>query len=835
MDKKIRKVLLGVEKPFRYAGGEVGSTRKKFSDADVRICLAFPDVYEIGTSHLGLSILYQVLNDLDGVCAERVFTPWTDMENALRESGTPLFSLESKTPLKDFDVIGVSLAYELTYTNALCILDLARVPLLAKERKDGDPIVIAGGPCAYNPFPVLDFFDAFAIGDGEVLVKDVAREIADAKKNKLSRKETIEKLSKIKGIYVPHCNEKSAVRRVEPDLNEVFFPKKTVVSYAAVQQRLAIEVARGCTRGCRFCQAGYIYRPQRQRKKDIAVEIARDGLCNTGSEELSFLSLSIGDWAPLCDALKKVHEVSPFQIDASLPSLRAETLTSELLNLLGRARAGSFTLAPEAGTERLRFVINKGNTDEDLFASVERAFECGWHAIKLYFMIGLPTETEEDLEGIITTSNKCLDIGKKYHRRPEVTVSTSLFVPKPHTPFQWEPQLSAEQTLKIQHFFKARLRRPGLFYRWHNAQMSFLEGMFARGGEELCEPILRAFKSGARFDGWDEKFNFAAWQNAFNDSNLSMDPYISERPNEFVFPWDKISIGPSKEFLRSEREKGRNLLLTADCAHGACAQCGLCDLVDVKNVIEPADVVATPSPVVADGVDVTEKKVAAPVAGSEEVFKYRVTITKLGPSAFLGGVEMTDVIRVGIRASGLPATYSSGFHPRVKVGVGPAPAVGVESQVEFFDLELYKKLSISEIVAQLQNKFPVGMDVVSAREIVKGENSIQDSIAGYVYEMDVSDYGVDVPLMISRFNDSAEFKFNARRGQREKVMDLKLGIRELAAASKAVVRAYVNCNKDSPRPSEIAEAIFGLSHEDATCVGAVKKEVIWRELEKKEK
>ena len=595
MRQQIREILASVGKPFRYAGGEVGSVRKEWDACGVRLCLAFPDLYEIGMSHTGLSILYHLINGRDGWLAERAFAPWADMEAALRSRKVPLFSLENQQPLAEFDLIGISLGYELTATNALCILGLAGLPLRAADRDERHPLVIAGGPCAFNPMPMAAFFDAIVIGDGEEAIVAIAQAIQEAKGGtqsskvkgegskgtSISRREMLERLRAIEGVYVPALPPDAAhplkLARVR-ELDEAPFPGRPINAYAATQERVAVEVARGCTRGCRFCQAGYAYRPLRQRSAKTAAALATEGVAATGKEEFSFLSLSIGDWAPLESALGIVHgRCGEMPVNATLPSLRVESLTQPVIDLLGGARSGSFTLAPEAGTERMRAFINKGNADADLFASVEKIFASGWHAIKLYFMLGLPGETAEELDAIVRVANACLEIGRRHHKRPDVTVSTSTFIPKPHTPFQWEAQISIAETERLQGELKRRLRRPGLFYRWHDARMSWLEGVLARGGGELAAAIERAFRLGARFDGWDECFDFGRWQQALAESGIDAEVMLGARPLDAELPWERLGVGPSRAFLLRERQRAMELLATEDCAHGACTACGICD------------------------------------------------------------------------------------------------------------------------------------------------------------------------------------------------------------------------------------------------------------------
>ncbi len=825
MDARISEILRSVSKPYRYVGGEVGSCRKDWSSTDISICLVFPDSYEIGTSHIGLSILYHIANSRDDILAERAFTPWIDMEEALSRNGLKLFSLESRRPLDEFDILGFSLGYELTYTNVLTVLKLAGIPIYSKDRDESHPLIVAGGPCTYNPEPVAPFFDAMAIGDGEGLIVEISEMMKVSKKEGESRSELLQRISRVSGVYIPSFgNNASGVgRALQRDINSTPYPVKPVVPYATTQMRAAVEVSRGCARGCRFCQAGFIYRPVRQRESSTVSKIASESILSSGYEEFSFLSLSLGDWAPLENALDQVHDAcAPLPVDASLPSLRVESMSNRLICSLGKARSGSFTLAPEAGTERMRNLINKGNTDQDLYKSVEKIFNNGWHAVKLYFMIGLPGETEEDLDGIVDIANRCLGIGRKYHRRPDVTISTSTFVPKAHTPFQWERQISIDEAIEKQRYLKKKLRRPGLHYKWHKAEISFLEGVFARGGQELAGVIAAAHGDGARFDGWDECFDVGIWRRAFAKMKISPDRYLEGRGNSFEFPWDHLKIGPDKKFLVKERDRARRLQKTSDCVQDECSNCGLCDFDEIKNRIASSETVPK---------DSFESTQHAARSTQHEVYKYRIQYSKKGPAAFLGGLEVTDALRFGLRASKLPFRYSEGFHPRIKVSVGPALAVGVESEAEYIDIELSDRIEEGEIMRSVEGRFPDGIVVKDVKFLEPPYESISDAISSNEYEVELSNLDVDLEASISGFDSMECFPFMRVRGKSKKEVDLKGAVQKLAVLRNGVLGMMIRNSPPAVRVSEILSAVFGVSGEDLNRAVVRKIGVRWRVVE----
>ena len=593
------KLLKKIQKPSRYTGGEWGSVKKDPESVDVRFAFCFPDTYEVGMSHLGMRILYHLYNSRDDVYCERVFAPLEDFEQLLKENGMPLFSLETKTPLCDFDMIGFTLQYELCYTNILNMLEMGGVAVKSCDRKDGDPIVCAGGPCAYNAEPIADFVDIFIMGEGE----EVNLEIIDCfKKNRNKPREKILfALSQIEGVYVPSLydvfyNEDGTVKSVEPkrsgvpktvkkriikDLDKVFYPDNLVVPFTdIVHDRIMLEVFRGCPRGCRFCQAGMIYRPVREKSPERLYECAKSLMDNTGYEELSLTSLSTGDYShflDLTDTLLKAAEENRTNI--ALPSLRLDSFNLDLINRVQKQRKSSFTFAPEAGTQRMRDVINKNITEEDLLSSVRLAFNNGWSSLKLYFMIGLPLETDEDVAGIGRLAHKVLDeyFAIEKDKRPKnghITLSTASFVPKPFTPFQWYPQDTEEELSRKQQIVKENVHAKQIKYNYHDSKTSRLEGVFARGDRRLCDVIYTAWKMGCKMDGWSEFFKYDTWLEAFSECGVDPDFY-SARKRDFdeVLPWDHIDVGVTKEFLIREAKRAEEGKTTKNCMI-ACNKCG---------------------------------------------------------------------------------------------------------------------------------------------------------------------------------------------------------------------------------------------------------------------
>ncbi len=602
LNDRIESLLEKVQKAPRYTGGEMNTAVKKWEDRQLHFAFCFPDTYEVGMSHLGLKILYGLINKEDWSLCERVFMPWVDMIELMKKENIPLFSIESRRPLRDFDVIGFTLQYEMSYSNILAMLDMGKIPLKGNERGENDPIIVAGGPCASNPEPLAAFFDAFMMGDGEDVMTEVNRVILDRKIKHQSRAECLINLARIEGVYVPslydveyfddgtiksfkpNCSDAPEIikKRFVADLDNTYYPESIPVPYTEVVfDRIMLEIMRGCTRGCRFCQAGMLYRPVRERSLQKLVALAEKLEESTGYEEISLSSLSSGDYSCLPELIRELMKrMKDKRVSISLPSLRIDSVLKESLEETQQVRKSSLTFAPEAGTQRLRDVINKGVTEKDLIEKVRDAFEGGWSSVKLYFMDGLPTETYEDLDGIADLARKVVE---EYFKVPKsqrakglrVTVSASTFVPKPFTPFQWAAQDTIPQINDKQEHLRKVLQIKGVTFNWHAPDLSYLEACFARGDRRMGDVLLRAYERGCILDGWSEQFKFDEWMNAFADCGIDPAFYANRvRGKEEILPWDHIDIGVTKEFLWKEKEKSEHAEVTRDCRLG-CNGCGI--------------------------------------------------------------------------------------------------------------------------------------------------------------------------------------------------------------------------------------------------------------------
>jgi radical SAM family uncharacterized protein/radical SAM-linked protein len=830
-----RTILSSITRPGRYLGHEYNSVQKAWESAKTRFALIFPDLYEIGMSHQGLQILYHLLNNKEYFLAERCFCPDKDLEQLLRDKEAPLTSLESARPLTDFDVLGITLPYELCYTNILTILNLAAIPFYSKDRDNSFPLIIGGGACSLNPEPVADFFDAILLGDGEEAIIDIASLLAEHKDSRLTKNETLDLLAEIDGIYIPaHFqpeyssqgellaihrtggHKEHISRRILNDLNEIDHLKHPIVPNAKiVHDRMGIEVARGCTRGCRFCQAGITYRPVRERNPEKIMELADCGLDDSGFEELALLSLSTGDYSCLEQTLPQLMDKFAGRfISVAMPSMRVGTLTPEIMEQVKRVRKTGFTLAPEAGSERLRRVVNKGITEDDLITTCTEAFALGWRVIKLYFMIGLPTETDQDIDEIIQLVQKVMTVrsngpgkGKK-----QINVSVGTFVPKPHTPFQWERQLSIEESKQHIRRLQNGLPRKGCNFRYHSPQISFLEGVFSRGDRRLSRLMELAWQAGARLDGWDENFDLSRWQKAAELCQLDLDDYMRARTMDEILPWQHLQTGVDLQFLKDELTKAKGEIYTPDCRYHACQKCGLCDFETLFPVVynrsgKAVDTENPPSlPVEID----TTKKSNSIETGH---FKYIVHYSRTGEICFLGHLEILQIVFRTLRRAKVVTNFSQGFNPSPKISFGPALPVGTESLAEFFIMDLPAPLgNPASIIDRLNAKIAPGLKVTKV-ELHTGKVPQTIRIA---YNLTLPDAITDVERVRAEdFIKSDIFLVSKTRKGKTKEIDIRPLIKAFSITSSEMVQLEMISASAQPgiKPLEALTEILGLDKE----------------------
>ena len=816
------ELLSGAEKPSRYLGAEVNAIHK--DKAEVRFLLSFPDTYEVGMSHLGLQILYSILNEIPYAAAERCFAPWPDREKQLRDGKIPLTSLESQTPLRDFDIVGFSLQYELCYTNVLNMLDLGGIPLSRAERKEGHPLIIAGGPCCFNPAPLVNFIDAFVIGEGEEVIGEIVAAVREGKKNSLSRNNLINELAKIPGVYIPAVHVKNEIikKRTVNDLNLWTHPLKPIVPLMqTIHDRITLEIARGCTRGCRFCQAGMLWRPYRERNTSLLMEMAEKMLAAAGHEEISLLSLSSGDYSCLEPLVKNLmNRYYQKRVALALPSLRVESLNETLMEEIKRIRKTSFTLAPEAGTDKMRLIINKGNTSEDLLSTVDKIFAAGWKSIKLYFMLGLPYETQDDWEGIVNLGYEALRAAKN---RGQVTISLSTFVPKPHTPFQWERQISLEETYERQDFIRKRIKNRNLSVKWHDAPMSFLEGIFSRGDETLGGLLEKAFRKGCRFDGWSEILRFDLWQEAIAETGINPEDFMREREIEEKLPWDNIDCGVSRDFLLNEKQKSAQQTATGDCRFEDCQNCGVCDFSATKNIFasreENKNILSSPTVVDASFVKET---------------KYRFTFSKLGRSRFLSHLELSAALVRALRRSSIELAYSVGYHPHPKISFATATSVGMESRQEYADINAQEYSADFDLLKKEINlNLPAGVEILEIRKLAQGEKAIAQATQGFEYELQLP-AAIDSSRLTAMEENIKNFlaasTFNIQKVSKGKTVtkDIRpfVQILTLDSVGKKIKFTVSYIQEGSARPTDIITHILKSNADESRQIRVVKIKTI---------
>lgn len=826
----IEDILPYIERPSRYLGNEINVVKKDIDRVKLKFALAFPDLYDIGTSHFGIQILYNILNKKHDVAAERFFAPAPDMADRLRSQNMALSSMESGFPMNRFDIIGFSLLYELNYTNILYMLELGHIPVASRDRDIDSALVIAGGPCTFNPEPVAPVFDAIVVGDGELVVGQIAetwmrwRENGGRDKDRL-----LYMLEDIEGVYVPgfynifyvensngdrfqqtvrHDKDPATVRRAFiADLDTASFPTRPIVPYGKpVHDRLRIEVARGCTQGCRFCQAGMIYRPVRERSLNTVINLCNSAAATTGYEDLSLLSLSTGDYSAIDGLLQSI--LSPFskkRIAVSLPSLRAETLTPEVMQRIKQMRKTGFTIAPEAGSQRLRDVINKKLTQDDIYRVVENAFELGWQVIKLYFMIGLPTETDEDIQALIDMVKGLQKLRKKARRKASLNISVGTFIPKGHTPFQWVGQMPLSRSRQTIEHLKRALRLAGVQFKWQNPEVSLVEGLFARGDRRLFDLLRHAVSLGCRFDGWTDYFRFDLWKQAFESTGLDTDFFVTRKRHfDECLPWDVIDSGVSKSYLISEYEKALSGEITDDCRNHECNGCGVCDFDTVFPRVHP--------PVLS--VDQNEQPGDDP--GQKTICEYRkmtLYFSKTARARFFGHLELVNIFIRALRRSDLNIGYTQGYHPKPRLSFGDTLPVGMESEKESVVIYVSPDSDASIVAERIDRQLPEGLRIVGFAPSAPVNKEKSGNLKAYSIRTDENCFDDGI---LERFDRSTHWYIETtNRKGRTSNLDLKAMIVKIQRVSKSHLKMVIKPDQNRIiRPGDVLIHMFNFSEND---------------------
>jgi len=839
----LERILGDVQRPARYIGGEWNEVVKDHRAVELTFALAFPDVYEIGMSHLGFRILYSLLNSRDDTAAERVCCPWPDMGDALRRAGLPLSSLESRRPLAEFDVVGFSLQYEMTFTNVLEMLDLAGIPQRSSQRGEADPLVVVGGPVVFNVEPLADFVDLVFVGDGEELIPEFLDLLKSMKRSGAPREAVVRASAQIEGIYAPALYDvqrdpRNGVlvpspggeapypvkRRILYDLDSHPFPDRIIVPHGEiVHDRVSIEIMRGCPVGCRFCQAGYVYRPTRERDPNQVRDTVIRSIRSTGYDQFALSSLNTGEYGAIHPVMYDLMDrFERERVSISLSSMHASTITPGLAEQVRRVRKSGFTIAPEAGTQRLRDVVNKNLDEEQILTACRLAFKAGWDHVKLYFMIGLPTETDADVDGMVDLAHEIAAIGRRVRgrtKRPVVTMSASSFIPKAETPFQWVGMDRIDNLYRKQDRIAARVRR-GVRFKHHPCETSFLEGVFSRGDRRLCGVLERAWRGGARFDGWEEHFNLGAWKEAFRAEGVDPEFYAyTDFDPAGGLPWHAVDSRVNRKWLEIELKRALAAGTLSVCGPTDCHGCAPFARECVKGVVaettdRPLDdalpLLSTPAaPGPGQPPELSSRPLPPEPAGRAR-FHHRARFSKLGRMRFLGHLDLSRLLLRALRRAGVEFVYSEGFNPRPRVAFGPALSVGIASEAEYVDFDGYARLEADEALGRINAKLPSEIRFDGLTEIPHGIPALGEAVRAARYRL-AATAGVDLPAALERLRSGPPVEVRRERKGRLRVFRLDEEILDACTLDGGALRITLAIRTDgaSIRPDEALDAIVG--------------------------